>query len=220
MQMLYPFKGSIQQYMESVGSLEEGNRYRPSRCPQCESKRRLVCHGFYRRTVVEFDWDGVIRVRRYLCKACRRTISLLPEFVLPYLRFAIVVMAAFLKARLCCRQTLKASAEPAHQLGMPYQRGQQWVGRFRSQAESISAALSALVRPTVADNFVEKAIQMLEATGWIGAHRFLFEHLRQHVLGWPKFLAPSGLAVRIRAAIHHGAGFPHNTCIDSESSSA
>src|SRR5207249_11533420 len=105
MQMLYPFRGSIQQYIEGVGSVEEAERCRPAICPQCKSKQRLVCHGFYKRTLVEFDWDGVIRVRRYLCVACRRTVSLLPEFVLPYLRFAIVVMAAFLKARLCRGQT-------------------------------------------------------------------------------------------------------------------
>jgi hypothetical protein len=179
-----------------------------------------VCHGFYKRTVVEFDWDGVIRVRRYLCMACRRTISLLPEFVLPYLRFAILVMAGFLKARLCREQTLKAAAETAHQIGMPYQRGQDWVRRFRSQAESISAALAALVRPMVAGDFVEKAIRMLEATGWIEAHRFLFEQLRQHLLGWPKFLAPSGIAVRMRATIHHGAQVPQSTCMDSKSSPA
>jgi hypothetical protein len=155
-----------------------------------------VCHGFYKRTVVEFAWDDVIRVRRYLCKACRRTVSLLPEFILPYLRYAIVVMAAFVKARLGSGQTLKSAAETARQAGMPYQRGQQWVHRFRVQAESISAALAALVRPTVAANFVEKAIGMLEATGWIEAHRFLFEQLRQHLLGWPGFLAPSGLPSR------------------------
>jgi hypothetical protein len=162
----------------------------------------LVCHGFYKRTVVELDWDGVIRVRRYLCKACGRTVSLLPEFVVPYLRFGIVVMAAFLKARLSSGQTLKAAAEAAKQPGMPYQRGQQWVARFRSQAESLSAALAALVRPLAASDFVEKAIGMLEAAGWIAAHRFLFEQLRQHLLGWPKCLAPSGIAVTIRGAVH------------------
>src|SRR5213594_1498619 len=120
MQMRYRFRGSIQQYIESVGSSAEANRCRPVSCPQCESKQRLVCHGFYKRTVVESDWDGDIRVRRYLCKACRRTVSLLPEFVLPYLRFAIVVMAAFLKARLWSGQTLRAAAEAAHQMAMPY----------------------------------------------------------------------------------------------------
>ena len=220
MQMLYRFRGTIQQYIEGVGRVEEANRCRPVRCPQCESKAPLVCHGFYQRTVMDFDGDGVIRVRRYLCVACRRTVSLLPEFVLPYLRFAIVVMAAFLKARLCGGQTLKAAAETAHQRGMPYQRGQPWVARFRSQAESLSAALSVLVRPMVAGNFVEKAIGMLEATGWIEAHRFLFEQLRQHLLGWPKFLAPAGIAVTIRAASDRDGPSPQSTCMDSKSSPA
>jgi hypothetical protein len=141
----------------------------------------------------------------------------LPEFVLPYLRFAIVVMAAFLRARLWRGETLNAAAETAGQVRMPYQRGQQWVRRFRAQAESISAALAALVRPTVADDFVQRAIGMLEATGWIEAHRFLFDQLRQHLLGWPKCLAPSGIAVTIPAAIHSTRLSPQSTCMDSKS---
>src|SRR5436309_12389392 len=219
--MVYPFRGSIQQYIDCVDSIEEANRCRPATCPRCESKQRLVCHGFYKRTVVEIGWDGVIRVRRYLCLGCRRTVSLLPEFVLPYLRFAIVVMGAFLKARLWSGQTLKAAAEVAHQSGMPYQRGQQWVRRFQCQSESLSAALAAMVRrPVVAGDFVESAIRMLEQTGWIEAHRFLLERLRQHLLGWPEFLAPAGIAVTIRRAIRGDGGPPQSTCMDSESSQA
>jgi hypothetical protein len=33
---------------------------------------------------------------------------------------------------------------------------------------------------------------MLESTGWIAAHRFLFAGLRAHLLGWPRGLAPHG----------------------------
>jgi hypothetical protein len=33
---------------------------------------------------------------------------------------------------------------------------------------------------------------MLETTGWINAHRFLFGQLRAHLLGWPASLAPTG----------------------------
>jgi hypothetical protein len=217
MQMLYAFSGSIQQYIERVASSVEANRCRPCSCPQCQSKRPLVSHGFYNRTVVEEDLEYVIRVRRYLCWACRRTVSLLPDFVLPYLRFAIVVIAAFLKARLWSGQTLKAAAESAHQLSMPYQRGQQWVDRFRRQAESLSLALAGLVRPTMADDFVKKAIQMLEETGWVQAHRFLFGELRQHLLGWPDFLVPAGIAVTMSKAIPPGVRSPQSTCMDSES---
>ena len=217
MQMLYPFGGSIQQYVERIGSGEEANRWRPASCPQCESKQSLVCHGFYKRTVADVDSDYMIRVRRYLCSACHRTVSLLPEFALPYLRFTIMVIGAFLKARLLLGQTLKAAAETAHQAGMPYQRGQQWVRRFQRQAESVSAALAALVRPIVASDFVSKAIVMLEETGWVEAHRFLFQQLRQHLLGWPEFLAPAGVPVRIPNAVASDGRSPQSTCMDSKS---
>ncbi len=43
--------------------------------------------------------------------------SLLPEFVLPYLRFTIGVVGGFLKARLLTGQTLKAAAQTVHQEG-------------------------------------------------------------------------------------------------------
>ena len=108
----------------------------------------------------------------------------------------------------------------AGQVGMPYQRGQQWVRRFQGQAESLSGALAARVRPMVAGDFVKKAIQMLEETGWVGAHRFLFDQLRQHLLGWPEFLAPAGVPVTIRRPVPSAAGSPQNTCIPSGSSSA
>jgi hypothetical protein len=144
----------------------------------------------------------------------------LPEVALPYLRFAIMVIAAFLTARLLSGQTLKAAAETAHQTGMPYQRGQQWVNRFQRQAQSVSAALTALVRPVAAGDFATKAIQMLGQAGWIEAHRFLFEQLREHLLGWPDFLAPAGMRVKIQSAAAGEQRIPHNTCIDSESSPA
>jgi len=147
-------------------------------------------------------------------------VSLLPEFALPYLRFTIMVIGAFLKARLLFGQTIKGAAESAHQPGMPYQRGQQWVHRFRRQAESVSAALAALVPPIGAPDFVTRAIHMLDKTGWVQAHRFLFEHLRQHLLGWPEFLAPAGIPVTmIEAKARRGAA-PHSTCMESESSPA
>lgn len=214
MQMLHPFLGSIQQYIEEC---EESERYRPRSCPQCDSKQRLARHGFYRRSVVDVELECVIRVRRYLCRACRRTVSLLPEFVLPYLRFTIRMMGMFLKARLAEGQTLRAAAEGANQKDAPYQRGQGWVRRFIGQAGNVSAALAGLVQPAAAPDFVTKAMSMLEQTGWVEGHRFLFERLRVHLLGWPRFLAPSGIAVRNGRVIASRGTPPHSTCMDSES---
>jgi hypothetical protein len=187
--MLHPFAGSIQQYAEQ---LADPDRHRPSSCPMCEGRRPLRAHGFYSRTLVDQGFDDIIRVRRYLCLLCWRTVSLLPEFTLPYLRFGITVLALFLKARLLDGSTLRQAAEASGLHDMPYQRAQQWVGRFRNQAARLAAALTALIKPTAASDFVSRALSMLEGVGWIRCHRFLLTQLRVHLLGWPRFLAPDG----------------------------
>ena len=112
MQILHPFAGSIQQYAEEIS---DPDRYRPDHCPQCAAQHPLTAHGFYRRTLVDVAFDGFIRVRRYLCRGCKRTVSLLPEFALPYLRFSILVISLFLIARLLNGCTLQAAAQAAAQ---------------------------------------------------------------------------------------------------------
>src|SRR5690349_7304972 len=107
MQMLHPHGGSIQQYLEVIGSPDHG---RPSSCPQCLAKVPLTAHGFYSRTIVDEGFDGVIRIRRYLCPACLRTVSLLPEWALPFMRFSISVIANTIKARLMEKQSWKIAA--------------------------------------------------------------------------------------------------------------
>ena len=197
MQILHPFPGSIQQYLEAIS---DPDRYRPDHCPQCEAKQPLTGHGFYCRTLADVAFDGVIRVRRYLCRLCKRTVSLLPEFTLPWLRFSVSVISLFLVARLLEGLTLAAAALAASQKAMPYQRGQFWIRRFGKQAESVCAALAALTVPPPAPNFATRALRMLQSVGWIAAHRFLFADLRVHLLGWPTFLAPDGRVAALHPA--------------------
>jgi hypothetical protein len=192
MQILHPFAGSVQQYTEH---LADPDRYRPAHCPQCQAKHPLTAHGFYTRTLIDTAFDGLIRVRRYLCQACQRTVSLLPEFALPYLRSSLTVIALFLIARL-----LPAQNPPATPPAMPYQRGQFWMRRFRAQAPALCAALAALTKPAPAPDFLHRALAMLASSGWIPAHRFLFASLRQHLLGWPRSLAPDGRCAALAPA--------------------
>ena len=200
MQILHPFAGSLQQYSER---LADPDCYRPGHCPQCHAKQPLIAHGFYTRTLIDTAFDGVIRVRRYLCHACRRTVSLLPEFILPYLRSSLMVIALFLVARLLGGQTIEAAARAAPP-PMPYQRGQFWIRRFQRQAATLCAALTALTVPEAAPSFVLRALEMLQSIGWIAAHRFLFADLRFHLLGWPAFLAPDGRCAALRPAAPPG----------------
>ena len=197
MPILHPFTGSIQEYEEAIA---DPSRYRPDHCPQCQAAQGLTAHGFYRRSLVDAGFDGWIRVRRYLCRCCKRTVSLLPQFALPFLRFGITVIALFLIARLLRGHTLAAAALLAGLPDMPYQRGQFWIRRFQRQAGSICAALATLTAPMAALNFVSRALLMLQAVGWIAAHRFLFADLRFHLLGWPAFLAPDGRVAALRPA--------------------
>jgi len=187
-QILHPFAGSLQQYAEEV---TDPDRYRPDHCPQCQTPHSLIAHGFYSRTLVDAGFDDSIRVRRYLCRSCKRTVSLLPEFALPYLRFSIPVMALFLVVRLLQGATLPAAAGAAAQSAMPYERGHFWIRRLCQQAATLCAARAALAAAPPA-NLVRRALEMLQSIGWIRAHRFLFADQRCHLLGWPAFLSASG----------------------------
>ena len=198
MQSLHPFCGSIQEYVQQVSDPARG---RPGHCPLCHARHPLWGHGFYCRTLVDVHYEGSIRVRRYLCPVCQRTVSLLPEFVLPYLRFSIQVIGLFLVSRLLRKCTFREAAGAAFQPKMPYQRGQFWVRRFQQQAPALCAALASLIRVLPAEDFLTRVLQMLEAIGWIPAHRFLFAHLRAHLLGWPRFLIPHGCRFHLRPAL-------------------
>ena len=211
MQILHPFEGSVQAYAQQLG---EADRYRPAGCPLCGAKKPLIAHGFYGRSVVAEGFDGWIRVRRYLCRLCQRTVSLLPEFVLPYVRFAISLIGRYLEAHLLKSQTLRQAAQQAGQEQMPYQRGQGWVSRFRRQARLLSASLVALTRAVAAPGLVSRALRMLQSAGWIRSHRFLFSQLRVHLLGWPRSLAPDGRSRQVGATESLRVSHPHNTCME------
>jgi len=185
MQILHPFTGSVQQYLEQ---LTDPDQHRPAHCPQCQAKRPLTAHGYYTRTIIDAAFDGLIPVRRYLCEVCRRTVSLLPEFALPYLRSSVTAIALFLIARLLQAKTLVAALPPSS----PYQRGQFWSRRFRAQAQALCAALAALTKPAPAPDFDRRALAMLESAGWIPAHRVRLSFPTHHLHGIPApFAVPS-----------------------------
>ena len=87
MQILHGFAGSIQRVV-------------PERCHFSGTTPSAPRKSF----------SSTIRVRRYLCCCGKRAVSLLPEFVLPYLRYGIVVIALYLVARLLLDLPLKAAA--------------------------------------------------------------------------------------------------------------
>jgi len=57
----------------------------PNKCPNCGQIRSLVSLGYYGRWLTGLD-ARVLRllIRRFRCRVCGRTVSLLPDFAQPY----------------------------------------------------------------------------------------------------------------------------------------
>lgn len=82
MQVLVRFPGNPESY---VNSGAERHMTPPSPCPHCESLRRLRLLGYYERFIT--TTTGALermKVRRFRCRDCRHTVSLLPNFCLSY----------------------------------------------------------------------------------------------------------------------------------------
>ncbi len=85
-------------------------RLRPSSCPLCGQlafspgeRLGIVGHGTYRRQVlgvVEVEGEPFILVRRYLCRGCRRTISILSDDLHPHRWYAAGVIVEALRLHL------------------------------------------------------------------------------------------------------------------------
>lgn len=52
-------------------------------CPMCGAGTRLVRHGFYSRYALFKDHCYLLDICRYLCRSCKKTLSLLPWMLLP-----------------------------------------------------------------------------------------------------------------------------------------
>ncbi len=69
-------------------------------CPQCGSNHGLHRHGVYERGITGTVGQVLrIAVARFLCLACRRTVSYLPDFALSYRLVQAATFEAFLEAQ-------------------------------------------------------------------------------------------------------------------------
>lgn len=68
-------------------------------CQNCK-EQRMHKHGHYQRTVTTKHQTFTIPVYRWFCPQCRRTLSLLPDFLIPWARFTTMVREASVVRRL------------------------------------------------------------------------------------------------------------------------
>lgn len=100
----------------------------PSSCPVCGAARSLGAHGYYARDTT--DDTGMIlriRVRRFLCRRCRRTVSCLPRFAQPYR----VVNSSTIDAYFSGDRANLAIERNTARLARYWRRFDQWSARLR-----------------------------------------------------------------------------------------
>ncbi|WP_198006914.1 DUF6431 domain-containing protein [Desulforamulus reducens] len=59
------------------------------RCPHCKGLVTLQRHGFYWRNAIEGESLYHIPICRLKCPSCKKTVSLLPDFLIPYYQYTL-----------------------------------------------------------------------------------------------------------------------------------
>lgn len=82
---------------------------RVRRCPRCET-RTLTRHGRFLRWIYELEERTQIPVFRLRCRPCRLTLTLLPDCLIPYSRYALPIVEEALLAYADTPSSLRAVA--------------------------------------------------------------------------------------------------------------
>jgi hypothetical protein len=91
----------------------------PSVCPWCGGKGSLIGHGYYLRKAKGADQAYLIWIKRWLCKICHCTLSVIPNFLLPYRHYLVKIVTAVVVAFFESEQSWKRVTESCAQDGMP-----------------------------------------------------------------------------------------------------
>lgn len=95
MQIIHDFKITIKDYVQR----EKNNNFpQLSKCPHCGD--HLIKHGFYTRFIITQFNTYLIFIRRYRCKYCNHTVSILPSFLLPHFQRSLNSIFKSIKAYL------------------------------------------------------------------------------------------------------------------------
>ena len=181
---------------------------RPEVCPHCQVHDVMIGHGFYPRKALGQVKVHVLCIKRWHCKACHRTVSLLPSFLLRFRHYLLeviqlVVVTRFEDAASWAQVSRRCAVE-----GAPSPRTiRRWCDSFAEHAPLWWAA----AQQTLAEH--DAASPLLDPLGEAAGPRDAPCALLQaalHLLAWAKTqwsaLADYGLVDRFRFLWHWGAG--------------
>lgn len=199
------FRCLVHEYGEHSSSLVFP---RPSECPHCRVVDQFIGHGFYTRKALSQTQVHVLRIKRWYCKACRRTVSLLPSFLLRFRHYLLDVIQPVVVARFEDSASWAQVVQRCSVDGAPSPcTMRRWCESFAKHA----AVWWAAIQQTLAEH--DAASPLLDPLGEAAGPRDAPRALLQaalHLLAWAKTQWPAvahyGLTDRLRFLWHWGAG--------------
>ena len=195
----------VHEYVERSSSLVFP---RPSECPHCRVVDQFIGHGFYERKALSPTQVYVLRIKRWYCKACQRTVSLLPSFLLRFRHYLLDVIQSVVVTRVEDEASWAQVSQHCAVEGAPSSRTiRRWCDAWAEHASVWWAA----IQQTLAEHDTASPLldPLGEAVGSSDAPRALLQ-AALHLLAWAKTrwhaLAHYGLADRLRFLWHWGAG--------------
>jgi hypothetical protein len=136
---------------------------RPRNCPHCEVLDRLIGHGSYSRNAVDPLQAIPIRVKRFLCAACRKTVSILPTFCLPWRHYQTATIQTVLDLRFAVQGSWSAMRRRFLPSDLPTQTTcREWVATLaQHSAPYLQQLLRHLARWQLAPGKIEIAVEDL-----------------------------------------------------------
>ena len=181
---------------------------RPDRCHKCLAEGQMIGHGYYKRQPQDGRQSWEIRIKRWRCKACGKTVSVLPSFLLRYRHYLLAVIQLVLSWRFEKKAFWDdVIAKCSHQ-GLPVKRTvQRWCASYGEQAERwLGAVQSTLAQQDSLSTWLDAHGEAPQAQNAGQALLTASEHL----LGWAKAqwaqLSGYGLEKRMQFLWFWGAG--------------
>jgi hypothetical protein len=119
---------------------------RPAGCPGCGEQNCLIGHGYYRRKAQDEQQGYWIRIKRWQCKLCQRSVSVLPNFLFPWRHYLVRVIQTVVVACFEDNRTWKEVAGKSACQGTPAVRTmQRWCKAFAGHAPAWLAGVQTFL---------------------------------------------------------------------------
>jgi len=199
------FRCLVHEYAEDFSQLVFP---RPEVCPHCHAVNVFIGHGFYPRKPLSPTQVYRIWIKRWLCKACRQTLSLLPSFLLRFRHYLLDTIQSVVVTRFEDGASWTQVSRRCAVAGLPAPRTiRRWCLSFAAHAPTWWSA----IQQTLAQH--DASSPLLDPLGENAGPRDAPRALLQaalHLLAWAKTrwadVSDYGWNDRMRFLWHWGAG--------------